>query len=149
MRRSAAIPIFIVLIGMSFVSACGEDTNISSTTPAGECACLDNDCDVGQCILEVVVTGSCAEAWGTASVFVNDLDSDATPEGEVTSEVPFRSCAPFSATAFDAEGNQISSGESFTFIVESEDGRLLSGSTGGEMFQCASSSPFIWTIDGC
>ena len=120
-----------------------------SSTPDEMCACTDAICIPGECVLEVVVGEACAEDWGNAQIFLNDLGSDAQPIGSVSAGESFRLCEPLQANAFDDQGNQTHTAVPFSFVVESEDGRLLSGSTGGETFECATSSPFVWTIEGC
>ena len=132
------------------VAGCGEDEEeageSNTTMTSGDtCACPDGVCAQGECVLQVMIASECADQWGTANVFFNDLNGD--PVGTVSVGEPYVACDPIAAPIKDADGAVVQEGEAFTFIVESEDTRQLSGSQGESTFQCEGSVPFVWTIE--
>ncbi|MEO1270339.1 MAG: hypothetical protein AAFX99_19800 [Myxococcota bacterium] len=129
-------------------AACNDDTaddDPGIETMPSTCACPDGVCAEGECVLQITIDPACGDRWGTAQVFLDDLNAT-TPTGTVSADQPFTSCDPIQAPIIDADGNTVQMGTSFMFIVESEDTRLLSGSDGDQSFTCAASSPFVWRI---
>ena len=144
---------FAALISLS-VFSCNDDDSAdvsSDVSPADNdaCACPNNVCSEGDCVLTIVLDDNCDAQWGNAQVFINDLSNSAAPAGTVAVGSPFTTCEPFQAPIFDDEGDVVQDPAPFSFVVESEDGRLLSGSSAGMEFTCAGSMPFVWNVGGC
>lgn len=112
------------------LAACGEDAAPAEEAPEATCACPEDVCAPGECVLVVQIDPGCEAVWGEASVYLHDISSSAEPVGTVTVEQPFRTCDP------------LPSGEPFTFIVESQDGRRVSPSG---PFTCAGDQPFVFS----
>jgi hypothetical protein len=119
----------------------------SDTGGQAECACPEEVCPQGQCVLKIVVADPC---WGEAKVFVGETGPTAQPVGTATLETPFTTCDAFDAPIADeTTGETVQEAEAFEFVIESEDGRAVAGSVSGQTFACAGSAPFVFTAQGC
>ena len=125
----------IAIIGsLISIFACGGEVDDTPEPEQRPCACEEAQCVDGRCTLRVMVSRGCGEAWGKASIFVNDVGADAEPVGYAREGEPWESC----------EGFEI--GETFEYVVESEDGRRVTNTVGTE-FSCAGARPFEVKLD--
>lgn len=121
--RLVSLVLTLALVG------CGED---AASEDEG-CACSDAVCGEARCTLRVI--NECPESWGEAKVFVNDDGGYTNPTGVSADGAPFESCEGFSV------------GETFRFLVQSEDNRTIS-ETRDATFQCEANQPFEFRL-GC
>ena len=137
-HKILALALLLALLSLT----CAEE---AEPEPAG-CACPDEVCAQGQCVLKIVVNDAC---WGEAKIFVGDIGADAEPVGTASVGRPFTTCEPFDAPVFRDNGEVVQEAEPFQFVVESEDGRALAGAISGQTFRCAGSAPFVFNADLC